>query len=134
MELAEIFNSEKGYKPIVMTDDWQLAQLNYIETQEPCNINFLERHEFTDETFTLFKGKAVLITLDKNTLCFTKLKAGSTYNVETNLAHNIAMNEEAVIMITESRNAHLKGLVKEVINAEFSEKIKDYCYKYFKEC
>lgn len=111
MGLEELFNEGYGYKPLVLTADWQVAQLNYSQDQEPEALKFLDQHDFTDETFTLIEGRALLITYDadEGNAELTPLRLGYTYNVPTMVWHNIAMEEGSRIMITEGRDAHLKG-------------------------
>lgn len=100
-----------GYLPLVLTNDWQVAQLNYTETQEPAALTSFDQHTFTDETFTMLQGRSLLITYDEMTkkMDVTPLKPYVTYNVPKMMWHNIAMEKGSVVLITEGRDAHLKG-------------------------
>lgn len=111
MELKELSYDGAGYMPLVLTTYWQLAQLNYAPEQNAEVLNTLDQHDFTDETFTLIQGRALLITYDRETeeCTLTPLRKGSTYNVPAMMWHNIAMEKSSVVMITEGRDAHLKG-------------------------
>ena len=53
MAIQELYNENKGFAPLLITEQWQLAQLNYSREQSPGEIKELEMHLNTDETFTL---------------------------------------------------------------------------------
>ena len=124
INLEALFNDEEGYLPLVLTKDWQMAQLNYTPNQLPQNLEKLDQHTFTDETFTMIKGRAMLITYDETSqkASLTSMEWGRTYNVPTMMWHNIAMAEDSIVLITEGRDAHLKGFnqipLPEVIKEE----------------
>ena len=119
-----LFNNDKGYRPLVLTDSWQFAQLNYIEAQDPDALTMFDQHDFTDETFTLVEGRSLLLTYDEATgVCdITPLERNVTYNVPQMMWHNIAMEPGSIVMIAEGRDAHLKGCnhipIPEKIRAE----------------
>ena len=100
-----------GYLPLVLTKDWQLAQLNYAPAQDPDALTLFDQHTFTDETFTLLQGRSLLITYDEasENMEITPLEPLVTYNVPEMMWHNIAMEPGSVVLITEGRDAHLKG-------------------------
>ncbi len=102
---------EKGYHPFLIRDGWQVAQLNYIDTQKIENIDKLDIHNHTDEVFILLKGKAVLIvaTLNQNTTEFEieLMNPNITYNIPQKTWHNIAMEEGSEVIIIEKSNTHL---------------------------
>lgn len=101
----------EGYCPLVLTEAWQLAQLNAMPSLRPEALTLLDQHDFTDETFTLIRGQALLITYDAKTdkALLTPMQFGVTYNVRQMEWHNIAMEEGSTVLITEGRDAHLKG-------------------------
>lgn len=82
----------------------------------------------TDETFTLLKGRAVLITYDKesDTGELTSMKSGYTYNVPRMMWHNIAMEEGSSVIITENRDAHIKGLEQISLPEELRHTIMEF--------
>lgn len=106
-----LFNYNKGYCPLVLTEQWQFAQLNYIEAQDPDALTQFDQHDFTDETFTLVEGRSLLLTYDETSgVCdITPLEKNVTYNVPQMMWHNIAMEPGSIVMIAEGRDAHLKG-------------------------
>lgn len=128
MGLKELYHSGMGYEPLVMTRDWQVAQLNYAPEQEPDALTMLDQHDFTDETFTLLEGRALLITYDteEKNAELTPLKPGITYNVPVRVWHNIAMEKWSKVIITEGRDAHVKGCVQISMPEEVREEVISY--------
>ena len=49
---------EDGFHPFLIREEWQVAQLNYIEDQNIENINKLDIHYKTDEVFRLLVGRS----------------------------------------------------------------------------
>lgn len=135
MGLEELFYEGSGYQPLVMTEDWQVAQLNYAKEQEAEALRLLDRHDFTDETFTLMEGRALLITYDadKKKAELTPLRKGCTYNVPIRVWHNIAMEKGSQVMITESRDAHIKGFAQIPMPENVREEILAYVDKNWKK-
>lgn len=131
--MEALFNKDEGYKPLVLTENWQLAQLNYAESQNQRSLFQFDRHTFTDETFTLVEGRSILITYDEKTgkLDLTCLEKNVTYNVPTMMWHNIAMREDAIVLITEGRDAHLKGCDNIPIPEDMLQEIIKKCDEYF---
>lgn len=129
--LEELFHNQSGYMPLVLTKEWQVAQLNYAPSQSPENLRMLDQHTFTDETFILIQGRAVLITYNEKTKgkSLIPLKWGHTYNVPMMMWHNIAMDKNSIVMIMESRDAHIKGLRQIVIPDIIKEEIIEYTEK-----
>ena len=129
--LEELSHNGRGYMPLVLTKDWQVAQLNYLPSQAPENLRMLDQHTFTDETFILMQGRAVLITYNEKTKegSLTSLKWGHTYNVPVMMWHNIAMEENSIVMIMESRDAHIKGLRQIGLPNKLKEEIIAYTGK-----
>jgi len=107
--------SEAGYKPCLITPDWQAALLNYADSQAYSAMNKLEKHDKTDEVFVLLGGTATLIAaeFDGDTIVrwdIQPLKPGVIYNIPIAGWHNIAMKENAQILIVEDANTHLNDV------------------------
>jgi mannose-6-phosphate isomerase-like protein (cupin superfamily) len=104
--------TENGYHPFLISEGWQVAQLNYMDEQHIDNIYRMEVHHKTDEVFVLLKGKAVLILaeFEDNDAVFEVelMKPRTTYNIPKNKWHNIAMEEGSEVLIVEKSNTHLK--------------------------
>lgn len=112
--IESFFYTGEGYKPFLIRDGWQVAQLNFLPGHEPRNIRKMEVHRWTDEVFVLVKGKATLITVrsweDKFVVDCTRLKKGVTYNVPAGVWHNIAMGRDAQLIIVERSDTHLNDV------------------------
>lgn len=102
---------EDGFHPFLIKEEWQVAQLNYIEDQNIENINKLDVHYETDEVFRLLVGKAVLIAATfKDGIPIFELelmKQNITYNIPKNMWHNIAMDVGSKVLLVEKSNTHL---------------------------
>jgi mannose-6-phosphate isomerase-like protein (cupin superfamily) len=101
---------ESGYHPLLISDGWQIAQLNYDINQKVENIMRLDIHNHTDEVFLLLKGRAVLITakIDDNQPHFEleEMNHGVIYNVPRKTWHNIVMDKKCEVIIVEKSNTH----------------------------
>lgn len=108
MLTQEFFVVAPGYHPLLITGNWQVAQLNYCKEQGGKWTEELEMHEHTDETFTLLKGEAFLVAKRDETseTELMRLKKGHTCNVPPGVWHNIVMGEESSVLITENALTH----------------------------
>lgn len=111
MKLIEQYHtSDDGYHPFLISNGWQVAQLNYMPEQEIGNIKKLDVHHLTDEVFILLKGKAVLITANivDGDVRFevVLMKPYITYNIPVDTWHNIAMEKGCEVIIVEKSNTH----------------------------
>lgn len=113
--LQVFIHNDNGFLPLVLTPRWQVAKLNCTNEQRPENIKKIDKHLNTDEVFVLIKGRAVLITAkeDKNDFDFqTKLMVeGEIYNVPKGVWHNIALQDDAQVLIIEDRDTHLGDFI-----------------------
>jgi len=100
-----------GYNPYLIKDEWQVAKLNPLPGHGIDEINFIETHYDTDEAFILLKGTAVLIAADRSVSLITfevlNMKQGVTYNLPKGVWHNIAMKNDAELIIVEKSNTHV---------------------------
>lgn len=104
------YHEGKGYNPFLIREGWQVAQLNYVEKHGLEDIDQVEVHNETDEVFILLKGKAVLVeaTLEQDDISFNCLRMtqGITYNIPAGIWHEIAMEQDAEIIIVERSDTH----------------------------
>ncbi len=100
----------EGFNPFLIRDGWQVAQLNYVSGQGLDDIRKIDVHPGTDEVFILMAGKAVLITADRqeHTVRYEMvvMKPGVIYNIPKGVWHNIAMYEDAQVILVENANTH----------------------------
>ena len=112
MNKIEVYTHKgQGYNPFLITENWQVAQLNYTTEIDIKSIDQVERHKQTDEAFILFTGNAILISAqasgDEIHFNLVKMLPGVTYNIPKGVWHSIAMDKSAKVIIVENRNTHL---------------------------
>lgn len=117
---------DPGYYPFLIRKGWQVAKLNYMPEQDMEGIQKIDRHNETDEVFVLLNGTAVLIGASVNGSdikfeCVNMLY-GVTYNIPAGCWHNIAMQEDAELLIIEKDRTHIDDF--EFIHLEGSTKKK----------
>ena len=119
--IEEYRHSKEGYNPYLIGPKWQVAQLNFLPDLAPDAIEKVDVHNQTDETFLLMAGQAVLIAAeirpDSIEFELINMKTRVLYNIPKGCWHNIALSEDAEVLITEDANTHLG----------------DYEYHYLKE-
>ncbi|MDC7135894.1 hypothetical protein PQG98_05970, partial [Bacteroides zhangwenhongii] len=84
--IEQYFYDDKGYNPYLIQDNWQVAQLNYVEKHGLDDMDSIEVHKETDEVFILLKGRAVLIAVnvEKDKSLFyeaVNMQQGVSYNI-----------------------------------------------------
>lgn len=111
MLIEEYRHDKEGYNPYLIGTKWQVAKLNYESNLAPDTIKKVDIHHHTDETFLLMAGQAVLIAAEIQGNCVefevTNMKPRVLYNIPKGCWHNIAMSEDAEVLITEDANTHL---------------------------
>lgn len=120
--IEEYYHSKEGYNPYLIGPKWQVAQLNFEPGLAPNAIKKVDIHHKTDETFLLMAGQAVLIAaeIENNKIEFevTNIKPKVLYNIPKGCWHNIAMSEDAEVLITEDANTHLGDYEFHYLNEE----------------
>ena len=135
MSLIETYtHNSEGYNPFFIQVGWQVAQLNYSEEYNINNIFRVDVHYKTDEIFILTKGSAILISAkikdDEIEFEPIRMQIGIVYNIPKNVWHNIAMKENAEVIIVEKDNTHLNDF--EFYNLRDDQK--ERLIKSVKEC
>jgi hypothetical protein len=108
-ELLEIreFNSP-GYQPVIDFEKWRVAILNFIEEIHPERIDFMERHNETDEVFVLIRGDGILFIgegeqqIEK--IVSQVMEAGKIYNVKQHVWHTVVLSRSGSVLIVENCN------------------------------
>lgn len=120
--IEEYIHKADGYHPFLIRNNWQVAQLNYEKKQGFDDIEKIDIHFHTDEVFILLEGQVVLIAAGKDgdRLSFrtVKMEKGITYNIPKNTWHNIAMSQDAKVIIVEDANTHLGDFEFYYMNSE----------------
>jgi hypothetical protein len=106
LEIGEYI--DPGYQPVIDFDTWRVAILNYLDEIQPERIDFMERHNETDEVFVLLKGKGILF-LGEGKMGVEKIhpqvmEFGKIYNVKQSVWHTIVLSQDGSVFIVENRN------------------------------
>ena len=100
--------SGEGFKPLMFTEGWQAAILNWEPLFDRPNLDEIERHNLTDEVFVLLRGQAVIFTrLDGGALEAVEMRPGLIYNVPAGVWHNLVATRDVSFLIVENRDTHL---------------------------
>jgi mannose-6-phosphate isomerase-like protein (cupin superfamily) len=92
-----------GYKPLVYTDGWLVATLNWEPLFDWPNVGEIERHMETDEVFVLTKGQAVLFVVSpEGQMQIEEMQIGVVYNVPQGVWHNLVSTRDASWIIVEN--------------------------------
>ncbi len=122
MLIEEYTHTGIGYNPFLIRDSWQVAQLNHVDGQGFEDIEKIDVHLNTDEVFILLNGQAILIAAEKNgdqlSFRMVNMKEGITYNIPKMTWHNIAMSQDAQVIIIENADTHLGDFEYYYINTE----------------
>ncbi|MFX0016137.1 MAG: hypothetical protein ACFE98_16225, partial [Candidatus Hermodarchaeota archaeon] len=75
----------------------------------PENIDFMSKHDETDEVFVLLNGKCILFIAEGNKRKITNLYAEDMvpykiYNVKRGVWHNHTLSDDAMILIVENQD------------------------------
>lgn len=106
--LLEIHRYDQdGYLPLVFSDGWQVALLNWVPLFELSNAGEIERHNHTDEVFILWRGQALIFVSNGEQLQAVEMQQGLVYNVPRGVWHNLLATRDASWIIVENRDTHL---------------------------
>ena len=97
-----------GYQPVIDFQTWRVAILNYLEEIHPERINFMERHNETDEVFVLIKGQGVLFFGEGDArieeIYSQVMEPGKIYNIKQSVWHTIVLSRAGSVLIVENQN------------------------------
>ena len=112
-----------GFEPLVFTEGWQAALLNWEPLFDRRNLDEIERHNHTDEVFVLLRGKAVLFTRpDGGALETVEMEQGKIYNVPAGLWHNLVATRDLSVLIVENRDTHLRDTeIRDITKDELAQ-------------
>ncbi len=120
MEGLQVFVHEgAGYRPLVYSQDWMVALLNYEDIMEPEKATEIERHLQTDEVFILLRGRAAFyLVVDDGPLQVFEMQPGVVYNVTRGTWHNLLTTQEAALAIVEKRDTDLTDTQTRLLSAD----------------
>lgn len=109
--IESYFHTGPGYNPFLISEGWQVAQLNYMPELAAGALRRVERHNGTAEVFILFEGRSVLIagTEEERGLGMEiqAMRPGVTYNIPAGTWHAIAMSPADAVIIVEKSHTHV---------------------------
>lgn len=109
---------DPGYKPLLFSDGWQVAILNWESAMGPGNIAEIERHIKTDEVFILGQGHAALYTEIDDEIQLVDLEIGILYNVPKGRWHNLVTARDTSLWIVENKGTHLHDTEIRKLNSD----------------
>jgi mannose-6-phosphate isomerase-like protein (cupin superfamily) len=133
LAIQSYFHPFEGFKPLIIQDDWQVAQLNYAPELAGSAIRQVERHLMTDEVFVLVKGSSVLLVSEFEepfNWQVAPMVPGITYNIPAGAWHCIAMFPDDLVMIVEKSGTHESDVeYYDLSNGEYAELQRALCVK-----
>lgn len=105
--LIEIIDeTNHGYHPVIKSDSWRVAVLNWHQELMPENISRFQKHDETDEVFVLLKGRCVLYLLDeeKGNVVGVAMEPHKIYKIKRGVYHSHTLTRDAMVLIVENDN------------------------------
>ena len=107
--LIEIYETQSpGFVPMVDSDQWRVAFLNFERDSLPNNLKELQRHDESDEVFVLLTGRCILFLGGKERtvahIYAQELEPHKIYKVHRRVWHAQALSPSAKLLIVENRN------------------------------
>jgi mannose-6-phosphate isomerase-like protein (cupin superfamily) len=104
----------RGYQPLVRSQGWMVALLNYETMMSADKALDVERHLNSDEVFILIKGRAALyIVSGEGPLQVVEMIPGVVYNVLHGVWHNLLASEDVSLAIVENQGTDLDKTASE---------------------
>jgi hypothetical protein len=102
-------NDKIGYQPMVDYESWRVAVLTDCDELEPDKIDWMQKHDQTDEVFVLLKGKCILFVggddpskVGEITAC--DMEQHKLYNIKKSVWHNHTLAKDSLVLIVENRD------------------------------
>ena len=98
---------EEGYAPLVFSQGWQTAILNWEPGADVEAVYRVERHNLTDEVFILWRGSGALVIAEPEGIIVVDAVPGVIYNVTIGTWHTVIGTRDSSWIIVENKNTHL---------------------------
>ncbi len=92
------------FQPVVETDGWLVALMNWSPRFDRSGWGTLERHNTTDEVFVLLAGHALLFVDADGVLECIDMRPGVVYNVTQGTWHNVIGSRDVQWLIVEGQH------------------------------
>ncbi len=99
--------TEQGYAPLVFSQGWQTAILNWEPGADVEAVYRVERHNLTDEVFILWRGSGALVIAEPEGIRVVDAVPGVTYNVTIGTWHTVIGTRDSSWIIVENKDTHL---------------------------
>ena len=107
-EVVDVYRwGGQGYRPLVFSDGWMVALLNWEPIMDLEKATEIERHKETDEVFVLLHGHSALYISTPQGLRVLDMQPNLIYNVTKGTWHNLLATHDVTILIVENRDTHL---------------------------
>lgn len=107
-EYLQVLKWEKeGYAPLVFSQGWQTAILNWEPGADVDAVYRVERHNLTDEVFVLWRGSGALVIAEPEGICVVDAEPGVIYNVTIGTWHTVIGTRDSSWIIVENKDTHL---------------------------
>ena len=98
---------QESYKPLVFSQGWQVAILNWDPYAEADAVEKVERHVLTDEVFVLLKGSGALVIAAPDGLRVVDVIQDTIYDVTIGTWHTVIGSRDSSWLIVENKDTHL---------------------------
>lgn len=98
---------EEGYAPLVFSQGWQTAILNWEPGADVDAVYRVERHNLTDEVFILWRGSGALVIAEPEGTRVVDAEPGVIYNVTIGTWHTVIGTRDSSWIIVENKDTHL---------------------------
>jgi hypothetical protein len=100
--------TDPGFKTLFAFGTWRVAILNYLDEIEPTRIEYVERHNETDEVFILNRGQGILFIGEGRerleNLTPLVMDPAKIYNVRKGVWHSIVLSRDGSVLLVENRD------------------------------
>lgn len=112
-----------GYRPIIKSENWQIAVINWKGLR--TEIKSLEKHKLTDEVFLLIEGSVYLVVSKDGGCDFDifRMNKNNAYNVLKNTWHAVILEERCKVIIVEKTDTHLHDDIRRKLTLDEKTKI-----------
>ena len=98
---------QEGYAPLVFSQGWQTAILNWEPGADVDAVYRVERHNLTDEVFILWRGSGALVIAEPEGIRVVDAEPGVIYNVTIGTWHTVIGTRDSSWIIVENKDTHL---------------------------
>jgi mannose-6-phosphate isomerase-like protein (cupin superfamily) len=125
VEGVEIYQwTGQGYRPLISSDGWMVALLNWEPIMDLEKAVEIERHKETDEVFILLHGNSALYVTTAQGIRVFDMQPNLIYNVTKGTWHNLLATHDVKILIVENRDTHLHDVEIRTLNPSEAETLK----------